>query len=96
MCFYRREKHACGCIRRTSFVQCPARQGTNVRCNPLETPPPSRVHWYCPEHLVKAGVRVVYTAAGGPWRPVGDEQGEEREKGEEGENRDEEGREGGV
>jgi hypothetical protein len=66
MCTIKYIKYTCGCKKEMEFVQCPDRQGTNVKC--------SRSSWelgktstnYCSKHLVKPDAAVKYTDQNGP------------------------------
>ncbi|KAG1896482.1 uncharacterized protein F5891DRAFT_1054111 [Suillus fuscotomentosus] len=53
MCTMFYTPHACGCQKDSKFVQCEARQGTNVRCSSYARQPLSQAGNYCENHLVK-------------------------------------------
>lgn len=65
MCESQYLKYTCGCKREMEFVQCAARQGTNVKCHPIIKRWVKDSTNYCSRHLVKPDAPVKYTDQNG-------------------------------
>jgi hypothetical protein len=52
MCHRDMIKYTCGCVKEMEFFQCAERQGTNVKCMPVEKVLKREAANYCPNHLV--------------------------------------------
>lgn len=60
MCQSKYIEYTCGCKREMEFIQCPERQGTNVRCHPFCKISGWDSTNYCLRHLVKPDATVRY------------------------------------
>jgi hypothetical protein len=65
MCTSKYIKYTCGCKKEMEFIQCPARQGTNVKCHPVTREWGKDSTNYCSKHLVKPDAPVKYTNQNG-------------------------------
>ncbi|KAI0838873.1 hypothetical protein F5Y06DRAFT_34172 [Hypoxylon sp. FL0890] len=65
MCKSRYIMYTCGCRKEMEFIQCPERQGTNVKCNRVIKEWGRDSTNYCSRHLVKPDARVKYTDQNG-------------------------------
>ncbi|KAI1501448.1 hypothetical protein F5X99DRAFT_382525 [Biscogniauxia marginata] len=65
MCTSKFIKYTCGCKKEMEFIQCPERQGTIVRCNPITEAWDKDSTNYCSKHLVKPDAPVIYTDRNG-------------------------------
>ncbi|KAF0642333.1 hypothetical protein FPSE5266_20133 [Fusarium pseudograminearum] len=61
MCTLKYVTYTCGCQKDAEFVQCEARQGTNVRCHRLARESLKNATNHCQNHLVKPDARTQYT-----------------------------------
>ena len=65
MCKTRYIRYTCDCMKEMEFIQCPARQGTNVKCHPITKELGRNSTNYCSRHLVKPDAAVKYTDQNG-------------------------------
>ncbi|KAL7943543.1 hypothetical protein V8C42DRAFT_329369, partial [Trichoderma barbatum] len=61
MCTTKYIKYTCGCKTEMEFIQCPQRQGTNVRCRPIIREWGKDSANYCSRHLVEPDDPVQWT-----------------------------------
>lgn len=53
MCTQKYIQYTCGCKKNAEFIQCEARAGTNVKCNPVRKEKEKDSAHMCATHMVK-------------------------------------------
>ena len=56
MCTSKYIKYTCGCEKEMEFIQCPERQGTNVKCKPIAKVYSKDSTNYCSGHLIARNI----------------------------------------
>jgi len=55
MCKQMYREYTCGCKKEGEFIQCAARRGTGVKCDPVEKVELEAAIHMCSDHMVKPG-----------------------------------------